>query len=398
MALESKSVDEVTSELADTYDSLIAPQKIWRNHNNKIYLVLRSFAAGMVGLTDTALALRNRFDPLLCDDLDLYSVAKLVGTEFKKGTGSMLSINILNKSTEARTLLAGTYNYQSASGIIFSFEMICGREFASGESGIINAVSQVKGAFPVSGHRKIELFRSDKAPIDEAFEFSCEDNLKQLGYDDESATDFRSRILNDVTRQDHVKGLELKIRNLPNIFECDLIFNEDTVSQTYDGIALAPKELLITITGIPTDEMAKVVCESVIYDTHQVTPDCVVWYHNDLYINGRRPVYYRFHDYVDFSLTIDYQYNSGKLKPAQIENSIEELFRPYRNVVTRLDIFGEKEAYKVIEKLNLPDVSILNIDILDSSDSEVSYVRIPKTRLPRLTNITFSSTDIGGVV
>lgn len=391
MALLSKSVDDETSELVDAYDSLIAPQKVWRNHNNKLYLVLRAFAAGKVGIVDAALALHNRFDPSLCEDLDLYSTAKLVGTEFKHGAGSMVRITILNKDNSgSKMLAAGVYNYQSASGMIFSFKLQGDNVFAPGEDKIVTAISREKGSFPISSQSAIQLFRSDGANIDSAFSFSCDDNAGQLGYPDETSFDFRTRIMRDTQRQDAIKELELKIRNLPGIFECNLIINEGTEAQGYDGLTLEPKELLIVITGVPTDDIARLICESVIYDTHQVDPDHVIWYYNDLYIDGRRPVYYRFHDTVDFSLAVSYQYNRSVLKADQIEEAIDRLFRPYRNMVTHLSVFGEKEAYKILSKLDMQGVEILNVDVIDSGGHTVPYIRIPKTRLPCLTGIVFA--------
>lgn len=395
MALVSKSVDEETAELADIYDNLIAPKKIWRNNNNKLYLVLRSFAAGKVGLVDAALALRNRFDPLLCEDSDLYGIAKIVGTEFKRGTGSMVNVTILNKSnTLTKTLAAGIYNYQSTSGMLFSFSLAIDREFAPGESKTVTAISQEKGIFPVGSQESIKLFRADGAAIDKALVFSCENNAGQLGYVDETPFDFRTRILSDISRQDSIKELELKIRNLPGIFECSLVINEGVEPLEYDGLMLAPKELLVTITGVPTDDIARLVCESVLYDTHQSDPAQVVWYYNELYVNGRRPVYYREHGTVDFSIAVSYQYDSSVLKEAQVKDAIEALLRPYRHMVTHLSILGEKDVYKILAQLNLQSVVILNVDVINDSGVTVPFVRIPKTRLPHLTGVTYTATEV----
>jgi hypothetical protein len=160
MALKVKSIDEETTELADVYDSLIAPKKIWRNHNNKLYLILRAYAAGKVGLNDAALALHNRLDPRYCEDLDLYSTAKLVGTDFKEGKGSQLHITIVNKSVgEQKTFAAGVYHYSSASGMVFSFEAADDYAFDGGEEKTVSAVSNGKGAYPVGAVGGIKLFR-----------------------------------------------------------------------------------------------------------------------------------------------------------------------------------------------------------------------------------------------
>jgi hypothetical protein len=397
MALISKSIDEELTELSDMYDSLVQPKKLYRNHNNKVYLALRAFAAGKVGLVDAALALHNRHDPRYCDDLDLYSTAKIVGTEFKQGAGSLVRITILNKDTaEAKVLKAGVYHYQSTSGMTFSFQVQNDYAFDPEESKTVFAISREKGSFPIANNVHITLFRSDGDRIDSSFIFSCEDNTGQLGYPDEDAFEFRSRLLNDANRHDHLKELELKIRNLPNIFECNLKFNETDETQEYDGIPLAPRELLVIITGVPTDQVAELVVKDVLYKTHQVDPDNVVYYYNDIYIQGKYPVYFTYHDKTDFSLSITYQYDRDKLKSSQVEDAINSLFKPYKRMVTHIDTFSEEDAYKVLSALQLPNVKVLDANVFDSLDDEVPYVRIPKTRLAHLTNVVFTSIETGG--
>jgi hypothetical protein len=396
MALKLKSIDEETTELADVYDSLIAPKTLWRNHNNKLYLILRVYAAGKVGLNDAVLALRNRYDPLYCDEPDLYSTAKLVGTDFKNGAGSLLRITVLNKDTEEQKVLAaGTYNYQSVTGMVFSFEVANDYAFDPEETKVVFAISQSKGSYEVGVNADIKLYCSDGAVIDKAFVFSCEDNTGQLGYPDEDTFDFRTRILNDGDRQDHIKELELAIRNLPNIFECNLTFNGRTETVEYDGLTLQPRELLVTITGVPTGQIAELVVGEVCYATHKVNDTQVVYYENPLYVDGRYPVYFKYHDTTDFSLSITYQYDSAKLKHIQVEDAINSLFKSYTQMVTHLDIFSEETAYKTLSALSLPNVKILDADVFDSSGEGVPYIRIPVTRLPHLTGIIFTPIDTG---
>jgi hypothetical protein len=398
MALTAKSIDEETTELADVYDGLIAPKKLWRNHNNKLYLILRAYAAGKVGLNDVALALRNRFHPLYCDDLDLYSTAKIVGTEPKQGTGSLLRITARNKDTEEQKVFAaGTYNYQSATGMVFSFEAADDRVFDPEDARVIFAISQAKGRYEVTANADIQLYRSDNKAIDGAFVFSCEDNSGSLGYPDEDAFDFRTRIVHDADRQDHIKELELAIRSLPNIFECNLLFNGTTDPVTYDGLTLQPRELLITLTGVPTGRIAEIVAGEVCYATHKIDDAQVVYYNSPLYAGGKYPVYFKYHDKTEFSLAITYQYDSTRLEPVQIEDAINALFKPYTSMVTHLDIFGEEMAYSVLSSLNLPNVKILDVNIVNDSGEEVPYVRIPATRLPCLTGIVFTPVDQGAM-
>jgi hypothetical protein len=216
-----------------------------------------------------------------------------------------------------------------------------------------------------------------------------------LGYPDEDAVDFRKRILNDADRHDHIKELELAIRNLPNIFECNLKFNNTTEQVEYDGVTLEPRELLVTITGVPTSEIAKLVAEEVCYATHKINGSQVVYYENPLYVNGKYPVYFKYHDKTDFSLSVTYQYDSTKLKPVQVEDAINGLLKPYTQMVTHIDTFSEETAYRALSTLNMPNVKILDADVLDSDGEEVPYIHSPATRLPHLTGVVFTPVDIG---
>jgi hypothetical protein len=196
--------------------------------------------------------------------------------------------------------------------------------------------------------------------------------------------------LNDADRQDHLKELELKIRNLPNIFECNLVFNESDKPQKYDGIELLGKELLITITGVPTDEIAKLVATDILYTTHKIDTENVVYYHNDLYINGRYPVYFKYHELTKFSIAIEYAYDQSKMNERQIDEVIREAFKPYMRTVVHIDIFGERDVYRILDTLHLTAVTMLGVTVFDAEGREVDNIEIPKTRIPRLTGITFT--------
>jgi hypothetical protein len=398
MAVVSKSLDELTTQLTDDYDSLITPRRVWRDNRNKLYLVFRGIAGGLKVILDAVIASKNRFNPLHCDEDDLLSTCKLVGTDIKQGTGSILKIIIANTSAEERTFPAGGYRYTDVSGMPFSFELAVDYLFEGGESRMVSAISANKGSYRVTANTSIKLTRADGAGIDPDFSFACFDNSGQLGYPDEDLFSLRQRIVNDADRQDHIKELELKIRNLPNIHECSLVFNPGLEAE-YDGIMLAPRELLVTITGVPTDKIAELVAGEVHYLTHMVDPDLVVYYYNDLYVDGRFPVYYRYHTTVDFSLEIMYRYNSTLLKSTQVDAAISELFLPYKHMTTHIGVFSEEDVYNTLADLGLPGVRILNAVILDGTGNVVPYVEIPKTRLPRLTGIVYSpiAQEEGGV-
>jgi hypothetical protein len=404
MALINKSADELVTEMVDTYDGLLKendpskPIRVWRNKNNKLYMVFISIGAAFSHVLDAILALRNRFNPLHCDDSDLQSTALMVGTHPRLGAGSILNITIKNKSTtEQKMFTAGVYNYMSVSGMLFYFQQLNDYLFDPNEIVQLSAISRERGGFHVMQISSIKLFRNDGQPIDSTFVFSCADNNGQLGYPDEDAFAFRQRLLNDGNRQDHIEELELKIRNLPNIFECNLIYNQDVQPSEYDGITLLPMELLVIITGVPTDEMAKLVVEDVIYTTHQVDEDKVVYYESMYYINGKVPVYYKNHDTTDFALEITYQYDQQKLKSEQVETVINALLDRYVHAVTHVDTINEEIFYSLLGKLDLPNTKVLDIDIIVSGE-QVPYLPVPRTRLPHLTGVTFYPVEIEGNV
>jgi hypothetical protein len=398
MALTLKSTDELLSEMTDVYDSFIAPKRVWRGNNNKLYLVIRSIAAGYSKLLDAIIALRNRFHPLYCDDVDLYSTAYMVGTSPRLGSGSIVNISITNRSTlEPKTLYMGTYTYTAASGMVFSFQIAVDALFNVLEQKIVSAISAEKGAFHVTAVSNIRLSRTDGASIDAAFSCSCADNAGQLGYPDEDAYAFRQRILREGDRQDHIRELELKIRNLPNIFECNLKLNQSTAQMVYDDIVLDPMELLVTISGVPTDAIARLVAEHVLYATHMSDSTQVVYYENEQYADGKYPVYYRYHDHTEFALDIIYQYDSAKLKTVQVEDTINALLDKYRHAVQHIAVISERLIYDDLRELNLPNVVLLDVNLKADQGGaivQIPYLTVPVTRLPRLIGVSFSPLDV----
>lgn len=394
MALTSKSIDEILTLIADAYDALVAPKRIFRNNNNKLWLVFRAIGAGYSIIQDAALALRSRFDPATCTEEDLYSTAKLVGTAFKQGSGSLLRITITNTdSVNSKTLTAGAYNYISVSGEVFSFELILDLTLAPLATSMITAISQNKGAFPVSDIADITVTRSDFVAIDPAFGFSCAANSGSLGYLDESAWDFRQRILTDTSRQDAIKELELAIRNLANVFECDIVFNATASDATYDGITLTPFQMLIIITGYPSTAIAETVVAHTIYHTKMVNPAYVVNYVDSHYVGGSYPVYFMYHLQKDFTVSVSYRYDSTKIIQANAEAKMDAALNKYRNSSQHVDILTENDIYTLLQDLNLTSVKILNVDLLVSG-SPVAYVEVPKTRMLNMTAVTMSGSDV----
>jgi hypothetical protein len=394
MALTSKSIDEILTLIADAYDGLITPKRLFRNNNNKLWLAFRAIAAGYSVIQDAALSLHSRFDPVNCSDEDLLSTAKIVGTDLKSGSGSLLSITAKNNDTvNPKTLTAGTYRYTSVQGDVFAFTLALDVVIAATATKAVTAISLEKGAFPVSSIALITLVREDLAVIDSSISFSCADNAGSLGYPDESLWDFRQRIINDSTRQDAIKELELAIRNLPSIFECNVVLNTGAVDQVIDGITLTPYQMLIVLSGAPTAEVATEVASRVFYHTKMVNPLHVVNYSDSHLVGGVYPVYYTFHAYKDFTANIDYRFDSTKILQATAEAAMQEALNVYRQSSQRIDTLTEDAVYLVLNALGLTSVVILNVDLLVGG-TPVPYIDFPKTRLVNLTAATLSGTDV----
>jgi hypothetical protein len=397
MALTVKSIDEITGELADVYDSFIAPKKVWRNNNNKLYLIFRSIAAGQKKLLDSMLALRNRFNPQYCDDADLPGSMLMVGETRIPGKKSILKVVITNGSAEETAVLAaGEYRYASVSGEIFTGALENDVLFAPLAVQAFMLASGHAGAFPVSDIENLKISRSDGKKTDPALSFSCLDNAGSLGREEESLASVRRRILNDSGRQDSIRELELAIKSIASVYECGLMYNAGTEDREYDGVILAPRELLIIITGVPTDELAAEVARYPIYTTHMVTPDKVVYYYNKLLAGGRYPVYYKFHDKTPFYLFVSYKYSSAYLRKEQVEAQIGAAFAKYKNYLTHIDAVLEPMLYEDLAQVNIPAFSVIKIYIQVMQDGElvsVPSVEVPLTRLPELQSITYYAED-----
>jgi hypothetical protein len=284
------------------------------------------------------------------------------------------------------------YNYTSVNGDIFSFTLTLDLVLAASASSQITARSAEVGAFPVSSVAGITIVRQDGATMPAAVSFDCADNSGLLGYGDETAFDFRQRILTDTDRQDAIKELELNIRNLPNILECNVVFNQSNSNATYDGIVVAPYQLLIIITGSPGVELAELVASSTIYATKMVDAAKVVYYVDSHYIGGKYPVYYTNHQQASFTLNISYRFDSSKILQINAEAAMNAALDSYKNSATHVDTLTEADVYTKLTNLGLTSVRITNIDILVGG-SQVPFLDVPKTRTLNLTAATFVGTD-----
>jgi hypothetical protein len=397
MALTVKSIDEITESFADEYDALIKPKKLWRNHNNKLYLILRSVASGYKVLLDAVLALRNRFNPQYCEDGDLRDAMLMVGETIIPGKKSLLQVTVSNDSiSEDRILSAGEYRYSSASGEVFGCVLQNDVVFAPLAVQVILLASEHIGDFPVSDIADLKLARKDGKTVDPNFSFSCLDNAGSRGRTEESLASVRQRILHDNMRQDAIRETEQAIKRIATIYECNLLFNSGIEEYEYDGVTLAPRELLIVITGVPSQELADTVVKYTYYATHMVTPAMVVYHYDDLLAGGKHPVYYKFHDKEPFYLFISYKYDRVYLKQEQVESEINKVFAKYKNYLTHIDAITEPLLYNDLAEVRIPGFSVIKIYIQTMQDGElvsVPSVEISKTRLPELQSITYYAED-----
>lgn len=392
--MEDLSIDEIITTIEDAFDASIAPKKVQRVDNNKLHLIFKADAAGYQKINKAVLSLKQRFDPALCDDADLPVTASIVGTEFRSGKCSMVAITASNVSeTASAVLAAGTYQYVSSSGEVFSFTVALDLTLAALGSVLYKAASANIGSFPVADGTSIAVYREDRAAIDGNIVFSCSDNSTYLGYGEETPLEFRKRILSGIDRQDEITEIEEALLALPTIFECNCVFNESVVPAVYDGVTLAAKELLITITGVPSSAMAEEVAARTCYATHKVNDADVVYYESAHYIGGKYPVYFRYHSFYDYTIGVSYTYDSSKVRQSQVEAALDAILLRYKvtnkhvNTVTSFDIYAD------LSKSGVVGVEIKDIT-MQVGGTDTPYVTIPLTRLPRLTSVVYTATDV----
>ncbi len=392
--MEDLSFDEMVTKIEDAFDASIAPKSIVRSNNNKLHLMFKADAAGYEVLHKTALSLMQRFDPLLCDDTDLEDTARIVGTERRSGKASVVPITVTNTSTvDTVTLYAGVYQFISVDGEVFSFTVALDTSFAPEELFTYYAISANFGAYEVTDILNASVARQDSATINSNFSFSTTANQSYLGFGEESLEDFRKRLTETVERDDTVKEIEEAISALPTIYACNCVFNPLLTPKVYDGITLAAKELLIVVTGIVPDEVAEIVAKYSHYTTHIVDSADVVYYLNSRYIDGKYPVYFTYHDTTDFTVQVEYSYNSGSIKSDQVEAIFDALLRKYQIANTHVDTITERDIYNRLDEDTPQSVTVLNVSLLVSG-AEVPYVNVPKTRIPHLTAISYTKTDL----
>jgi len=397
---EAKTIDEETRDICNSFDAAITPYTIHRNDNNKIFLVLKSIAAGFSKIRDIVLALKYRFDPRYCDDDDLESAMYITGETRIPGKASIVRIVISNiDDKDGHILSAGTYLYSAPGGQMF--ECLLPDDLFIGALGfqVLLFASRNIGSWLVTGQVSASVVRIDGEKITTFFAFESLENSGSLGRMPETNFEVRQRILTDTNRQDTLRELELALSAIPSIFACNLIFNPDNVSPMTleDGTVLLPKELLIIITGVPDVSFASVVMSHTFYKTHMNKPEEVVWYDHPLLAGGRYPVYYMQHKKRPFYMTINYSFDRSKIKDTQCNAALSAIFQKYKYMTQHIDQINEPLLYRDVENHNIPTVSIKKIYIqtmIEGSLVSVALVDIPLLMIPELIDIQFIPEEI----
>lgn len=377
---------EILTAICDEYDSYIAPKRIRRDNTNFLYLVFKAIAKGYERISNIYVLLRGKFDPEVCSDADLESIAKIAGTKKKQGNYSGLVVTIANTGSETVIVESGQYSYALDDSVNFLFTINTDIELSALQSVEVAAFSDQKGAYRVSDVLALPVTRVDEAAIHPDIRFSCADNELLQGSLDESNIDFRKRVLNDTTRQDTIKELELDIANLPYIFDCKLVFNQTQDAVDVGGVSVPPYHLLVNINGDPRKEIASIIAERNIYPTVEVDPAKVITYDSDVFIGGYYPVYYNTFSYIDFDVSLKYVYNPEIVAEATIVESISAALQKFKTTQKHEPFVTEDIFYDVVKSLYLPSFKLLDVKLLVDS-LEVDYVSVPPTSIPRLVSI-----------
>ena len=385
-----KSFSEILMEMCDAYDAYIAPSTIRRDDSNFIYLLLKAIAKGYENVALADEALRGKFNPAVCSDADLDSLARIVGTARIEGTGSGLLVTCTNNGLAAVDLMAGMYNYASDATAVFSFSLASNRSIASGATVQFVAFTSVKGSFPVSAISVLPVTRDDLAAINPNLSFSCLDNSAQLGSRDENNIEFRKRILSDNSRQDTIKEMELALKNLPYLFDCKLLFNQGSSPITLDGIVIEPFHLLVLLNGDARDEIADIIASRGVYPTVEVVPTDVLHVYSDVFLDGEYPVYFARFGYQDYTVSVSYGYNTRLTNEATIEAAVESVLTDFRNATKHRPLVTEGEFYDAIRTVTVPSFTLLDVNLI-AGGSVVPYVSVLQTRIPRLVEVTFDA-------
>lgn len=386
--MQIKTFDTILTELCDSFDRLISPRNIARSNTNIIYLIFKAIAKGFEVINNVCVVLSNKFDPANCSDEDLVSVASLVGTEKLAGSASGLEITAKNTGDFSVVLLAGMYTYALDDDTSFVFEVLSDTTLASGETKPYIAMSENIGSYPVTEQADISV-TSTVSSIDSNIKFSCGDNSALLGTSEETNLEFRQRILTDTTRQDSIKELEIKLKNLPYLYDAKVVFNNTVSDKVVSEYTLPPFTMIVFFNGSVRNEIAEIIASNSIYPTLETADSIEVNYVSNVFVDGSYPAYIipfvSLNYVVHVNYKLDTTYITQEKARAEIKSFLESNFRGHVHV----DYVREEDIYNKLKNFNVAGINILNIDILDDNVA-VPYLEVPVSDIPYLSNVTFS--------
>jgi len=381
------SFDEILTFLCDSFDALIAPKKMARSNANILYLIFKALAKGGEVINNVCVVLSNKFDPRYCSSEDLESTAYIVGTERYTGSASGLHITVTNNGEDTVTLYAGIYTYVLDDDTTFEFEVLSDTLIVAGGSVSYIAMSEEIGSYEVTEQSDITV--ESEQTISEDLTFSCTDNSSLLGTSEETDLEFRKRIITRTDRQNAFIELEDELKSLPYIFDCRIKFNNTLGNEIYDGITIPAFTALICYSGELKSELAEKVCAKILCPTLQTGTSVGITYNNDVFINGSHTVYFTPFNKTEFGIEVIYRVNDIYISNYEAQKAIRTtLFNHFVSEV-HVDYIKEDEVYELIDSLGLSGIEILGINLSQGS-SNVDYISVPKTRIPELTQVTFT--------
>ena len=385
--MEIKTFDTILTEICDNFDALISPRTISRSNTNIIYLLFKAIAKGYEIINNVCVTLSNKFDPLYCSDDDLTSSASIVGTERKQGSATGLHITITNNGLGAVTLLAGIYNYALDDDTKFEFEVIEDTTITAGGHVSFIAMTEKIGRYSVTAQTTITV--TSERDISPDLVFSCTDNTSLLGVTEETDLEFRERINSDTDRQNFFVELENDIRNLPYIFDCKVKYNAETVEIKYDDHTIPPYTVAIFYSGEIKNEIAEKVCEKIICPTLKTSDSVEVYYENDVFVGGKYAINLIPFAKTQYAVELIYKINNIYVSKYDAQTKIRTaLFNTFVSE-RHVDYVKEDDFYNTIEALNIVGIELLGVN-LKYNENNVSYIEVPSSRIPELTDVIFT--------
>ena len=385
--MELKSFDTILTGICDSFDQLVSPTTMLRSNTNIVYLMYKAISKGFELINNICVALSNKFDPANCEEEDLESVSALVGTEKIKGSASGVEIEFINNTERNIILKKGTYTYKYNDDLSFTGTLLQDTTIESSDTFSFIFMSNSIGSYSVTEQSGITIDSTNT--IDEGLTITCLDNQYLLGIPEETNLEFRKRILTTTDRQNSLIELETAIKNLPYIFDCKLVFNQNEEDIIVDGVTLAPFKMLIYVSGDIRNEIAELVAKYAFYET-QADPRVehyTVTYNNEVFANGSYSIQINKFKKIPFIVNIIYKLEKTFSSEENVESIMRSALRRKFTSQVHIDYVREADVYNVLEELNIESLTILSVDLKTIQGQPVEYITFPATSLPLLSTV-----------